>query len=151
VITVVMSAAIESPRERVWRALIEPSELLAWDERLLGQIDFDLGFPREGSSARWRFRLGSVQTVLRETILQIVPQERLSASRAVGSLRLDQVFSLNDERGATLRTRLSMKIAAKNSVPVLGDTVDRFEVRRVATSYVNETLRALQKWCENHP
>ena len=30
----------------------------------------------------------------------------------------------------------------------MGDVVDRFDVRRLATEHVDETLRSIQAWCE---
>jgi len=146
-----MSAVIGSERSRVWRALTDPHEVMAWDERMLGPIAGPPASDEAPRAVRWRYQLGPVQTVMSETARSVVPFERLCSERRMGSLRMEQTFSLLDEQGDAPRTRLSMKVVADNRVPVLGEVVDRFAVRRMATAHVDETLRSLQKWCETHP
>ncbi len=64
-ITVGMSTVIESPPRRVWRALTEPTELVAWDDRILSPIDpASPAYPLSGQRVRWRYQLGSVQVAL---------------------------------------------------------------------------------------
>jgi hypothetical protein len=48
------------------------------------------------------------------------------------------------------RTRLSLRVVASNSTPVVGGSMDRFEIRRLSTELIDSRLRAVQKWCENH-
>jgi len=38
-ITLIMSVVIDADRERVWRALTDPSELVAWDHRIVSAVD----------------------------------------------------------------------------------------------------------------
>jgi uncharacterized protein YndB with AHSA1/START domain len=45
-ITVALSATIGASHERVWRALVDPSERPAWDERILGEIALSLASQR---------------------------------------------------------------------------------------------------------
>ncbi len=146
-----MSAVIDSERSRVWRALTDPREVLAWDDRMLAAIDEPPSLPITDFAVRWRYRLGPVQTVMRECARSVIPLERLSSSREVGSMRFEQSFHLTAEASHSPRTRLGMKVVSESVVPVLGDVVDRFEVRRMAVAHVDETLRSVQKWCENHP
>jgi hypothetical protein len=150
VITISMAAVIDSGRDRVWRALTDPAEVVAWDERMLALIDEPPSLPLTDCPLRWRYRLGPVQTVLSERAHAVVPPERLCAERRVGSLRFEQTFSLAEEPGHTPRTRLAMKVVADNRVPVLGDVVDRFAVRRMATEHIDQTLRSVRRWCESH-
>jgi hypothetical protein len=44
-----------------------------------------------------------------------------------------------------------MRLIASNSIPLVGETVDRFDVREMATAQIDTTLRSVQKWCEENP
>jgi hypothetical protein len=89
--------------------------------------------------------------VLRDRLVEVVPQERLRSAIALGLFRFDQTYSLAREKGEAGRTRVTLKLVASNSVPVVGGLLDRFAVRRLAAELVDARLRALQKWCEDHP
>lgn len=146
-----MSVVIDSDPERVWRALTEPDEVVAWDERVLAAVDAVEGDPFAGQHVRWRCKLGSVQVVQHEHRREIAPLERLSSTISVGSLRFEQTYTLSKESGEDLRTRLGMKIVATSQVPVIGEVIDRFEVRKLAAERVDETLRSVKRWCHEHP
>ena len=159
-----MSTVIDADRERVWRALTDPSELAGWDEHLVGSVAGADGprrscEPRRRSRPgpladeprRWRYQLGSVQVVLHERPLEIAPFERLSSALKIGSLRLEQTYTLSSECADPPRTRLGMKLATTSSVPVVGDVIDRFRVRRLAAERIDRTLRSVQTWCQQHP
>ena len=143
-----MSVVIDAERARVWRALTEPDELLSWDERVLAAVDTPCEYPFPGKHVRWRYRLGSVQVVLHEHPLEVVPQERLTSSLRVGSLRFDQTYTLSIESASPPRTRLGMKLIMTSSVPVVGDVIDRFSVRQIAAERIDHTLRRVQEWCQ---
>jgi hypothetical protein len=81
--------------------------------------------------------------------LEIDPQRRLRSRLNVGSMRYERTFNLQPE--SPDQTRLSMRLIAPNSIPLLGEVIDRFDVRSMATERVDETLRAVQKWCEGNP
>jgi hypothetical protein len=149
VITTAMSAVIEAEPRCVWRALTEPDELCAWDEDLLAPVDPPSGYPCVQSPQRWRYRLRGVQMILRERPLDVAPERRLQSALLLGGMKLEQTYSLVPE--GELRTRVSIRITARNSIPVLGATIDRFEVRQLVTERVDRLLRALQKWCEAQP
>jgi len=151
VITIAMSTVIAAEPERVWRALTDPDEVVAWDERILAPVEPPDRYPFSGQHVRWRYRLGGVQLVMHDRPLEVSSPERLRRMLHVGSLRYEQTFNLVREPGTPARTRLSLKTVAANSVPVVGDVVDRFEVRRLTTAHVDDTLRALQRWCEGRP
>src|SRR5262249_35262693 len=89
---------------------------------------------------------GSVPLELCDTALELVPLERLRLSRSFGSLRFEETFSLGDEESA--HTRLALRLAMANSVPTLAGALDRFDVRRFASELVDESLRAVQRFCE---
>ena len=153
-ITTAMAASIAADRERVWRALTDTSEIVRWDASRTGAVDTPERYPEAGRRMRWRYRLGSVSVVLKETPRLIEAPHRLAASCTAGSLRFEQTWVLHEEpeeRAQAARTRVSLKVAAGNRVQLIGAEIDRFEVRRMLIGRVDATLRELQKWCENVP
>ncbi len=150
-ITLVMSVVIDCDRSRVWRALTDTRELLAWDERVLAPVDTAADYPFAGQRIRWRYRLGSVQVVLHEHPREISEYERLASSLRVGSLRFEQTYTLTQESNDPARTRLAMKLVTTSSVPVIDDVIDRFDVRKLAAKRIDETLRSVQEWCHRNP
>jgi hypothetical protein len=126
-----------------------PAEIMGWDEHVVSPIEPLEGYPYEGQSVRWRYRLGGVKVILRNSLLDVVPRERLRSSSSMGLFRFDETFSLSRETGDSERTRLRLKLSAANSLPVVGGLLDRFTVRRLAADIVDRKLRSLQKWCEN--
>ena len=146
-----MSTEVGANRDRVWRAITVPEELLRWDEQLVALLDPADGYPLEGQQVRWRYRLGTIVVMLRNSLLEVVPMERLRSATAMGLFRFDETFTLGHESGDPERTRLHLKLIAANSVPVVGGLLDRFSVRRMAVELVDRKLRSIQKWCENSP
>ena len=126
-----MAAVIGAPRQNVWRALTDPAE---------------------GETVRWRYKLGSVSLVLKETPQIVQPQERYALGCSAGSLHFEEAFTLVEEPEDTAqaaRTRVSLKLVASNRIQLIGADIDRFEVRRMLNARIGETLRSLQKWCES--
>jgi len=148
-ITISMARVIRSPRARVWRALVSPPELIRWDTRRTSLDEPAPDYPAVGHAAHWRIALGRLTLPLREEPLEVIPQERLRTAVWLGSFHFDESYGLSDEPMGT--TRLSLSISAKNSMPVLGGELDRFDVRRLATERVGGTLEMLQAWCERGP
>jgi uncharacterized protein YndB with AHSA1/START domain len=146
VITVSMSALVHAPPGRVWRALVDTGEVARWDTRALELRGVAADYQSAGAPVRWRYRVGSVPLELEDTALEVVPQRRLRLARRVGSLRFEETFSLGEEQEAG--TRLALRLAVANSVTTLGGGLDRFDVRRFASELVDESLRAIQRFCE---
>jgi uncharacterized protein YndB with AHSA1/START domain len=152
-ITIAMRTSIGATRERIWRALTEPSERVAWDASTLAAVDPTEGYPSSERIMRWRYRLGSVQVVLCERPREVVPTRKLRCSLSIGSLRFEQTYNLASESAASdasgsPSTQLGIKLTAQNTVPVVDGMVDRFEIRDLATQRVDELMRSLQRWCE---
>lgn len=145
-----MSTVIHTPRERVWRAIALPAEMIRWDEHMLSLEEPAPGYPESGEPAHWRYQLGSVAVDLIDRPLEIVPLQRLKHALAIGAFEFEEVYTLAGE--GSRHTRLSLRLASSsNSVPVVGGELDRFDVRRLASEIVDRNLRSIQKWCENHP
>jgi hypothetical protein len=151
VISVSMAAVIGAPRERVWSALTSPQELIHWDDRMVMLAQgADPGVGRR-ARPRQRYRLGSVCVDLRYRPLEVVPLRRLRSKVSLGLFRFEAIYTLSKEDGDPRRTRLSLRLAFSNSVPVVGGCVDRFDLRRLASQLVAGHIYALQCWCESRP
>ena len=155
-ITVALSATIGAPTERVWRALTDSGERIAWDDRVLGEIAASganeprarAGAPRKDTN-KWRFRLGGIPLVMRDEIVTTKPNDRIVSRISIGSMHFDQTLTLHredDESGP--RTRLGMKLVARNRIVVIGEVVERLDVQKLVIEYVDTTLRQVQKYCE---
>jgi hypothetical protein len=167
-ITVAFSATIGAPIDRVWRALTDPSERIVWDERILGEVSLSRRTPRSakageasrGAAAKksanaiprktkWRFRLGRIPLVMQDVVSEAERNERLVSRISIGSMLFDQMLTFHredDESGP--RTRLSMKLVARNQIAVIGEVVQRLDVQKIVIEYVDTTLRQVQKHCE---
>jgi uncharacterized protein YndB with AHSA1/START domain len=148
VITTALSTVVDAPRHRVWRALVDPAEIVRWDERAVCLLEPVAQPLASGSVFCWRYLLGGVPVVLREETLDLVAEERLHSGVSLGLFHFEQTYTLADEAADAPRTRLSLRLASGNAVPVVGGHLDRFEVRRQAAELVDARLRALQTWCE---
>ena len=144
-----MSTLIHAQRDRIWRALTTPSELIRWDEQLVALIDPAPDYPQLGQQVRWRSRIGSVPIVIHQTIQKIQPGEQLQSAISRGVFSFDETYTLADEIDLPDRTRLSLRVVASNSTPVVGGSLDRFQIRRLSAELIDSRLRAVQKWCEN--
>jgi len=148
VITTALSTLVGAPRGRVWRALVDPAEIVRWDERAVQLLEPVAQPLARGAVLRWRYLVGGVPLELREEIQDLVPEERLHAAAQLGLFRFEETFSLADDAADPARTRLGLRLSAENAVPIVGGLLDRFSVRRQAADFVDARLRALQKWCE---
>ena len=143
---------VGAERERVWRALTDPAEVVGWDEARTALVDRERRYPEVGESVRWRSKLGKVALVLNETPNEIEPPERLALACNAGTLRFEALYLLVDEpadRAQAERTRVSLKLSSRNTLQLIGADIDRFAIRKLLIGRIDCTLRALQKWCEN--
>lgn len=143
-----MAAVIGAPRDRVWRALTSPQELIRWDDRVVALAQgADSGNGRRARPQQ-RYRWGPVWVGLRYRPLEVIPGSRLRSEISLGLFRFEATYTLLPEEADPTRTRLSLRLAFSNSVPVVGGCVDRFDLRRVASQLLSENISALQCWCE---
>ena len=151
-ITTALAVVVAAERERVWRALTEPAEIVRWDETRTALVDRDRSYPKTGECVRWRSKLGAVALVLTETPNEIEPPARLALACKSGTRRFEQLYLLAAEpanRAQAARTRVSLKISSRNTLQLIGTDVDRFEIRELLMDRTDCALRALQKFCEN--
>jgi len=140
-----MSRVIEADPQRVWQALTSPAEIVAWDARVLAPVDESPDYPFSGG-VRWRYQLGAVQVVMHDRPLEVVPGARLKRKIRLGSLRYDQTFSLTPAPGRPGHTNLAIKLVTPNWIPLVGESIDRFSARELATRHVDDTLRQMQSF-----
>lgn len=147
-ITVGMSAAVAASRARVWSALAEPAEAVRWRPGLVAPLEGCERYPHAGEAVRWRCRVRELPLLLHETPLEVVAGERLHARIRLGLFHYEASFALAPLAGETPRTRVSLQIQVANELPLVGGTLDRFAVRRLATELAATELMALRDWCE---
>ena len=93
--------------------------------------------------------MGGVPLVMLDTTIDSNHAHRLVSRISIGSIQFDQTLTFHredDESGP--RTRLGMKIVARNRIAVIGEVVQRMDVQRIVIEYVDTTLRQVQKYCE---
>ena len=144
-----MSVAIQAERRRVWRALVRPDEMAAWDPVRSSALAVPPDYPKPGVVARWRAQLRGVPMLLVEEPLEVTPAERLRAELRLALVRLETTWTLGPDPVDQRRTRVSLKVVSPNSIPLVGGLLDRFGVRGLVQELVDESLRALRAWCED--
>lgn len=143
-----MSATLAASRARVWSALAEPAQAVRWRPGLLEPVSREEPYPRPGVAVRWRCRVRELPLLLHETPLEVVTGERLHARVRLGLFRYETSFTLAPLAADDSRTRVSLQIQVANELPVVGGTLDRFLMRRLATELAATELMALRDWCE---
>jgi uncharacterized protein YndB with AHSA1/START domain len=149
-ITVGMSAAVSASRSRVWAALADPAQVARWRPGVVALREGGGAYPRVGQPVAWRCRVRELPIVLHETPTDVVPGERLHARLRLGLFHYEAHFTLAALAGETTRARVGLQIQVPNELPLVGGTLDRFDVRRLATELAATDLMALRDWCEAH-
>jgi hypothetical protein len=86
---------------------------------------------------------------MQEEVIAADRHDRLMSRVSIGTVHFDQTLTFHSEDDETgPRTRLGMKIIARNSIAVIGDVVERLDVQKIIIEYVDTTLRQAQKHCE---
>ncbi len=143
-----MSAVVASPSATVWTALTERSQILQWRPGAVEALDPESDYPTPGRRVRWRCTVRDLPLVLHDTPLTVVPGECLHSRLSLGLFRFEETFRLAPLPAEPGQTRLALKITAKNEMPVLGGTLDRFAVREFSTQLAATYLNAVRDWCE---
>jgi hypothetical protein len=146
-ITIGLSAQVAAPPRRVWDALADPARLGDWHPGL-APLDAERPWPAQGARLRWRTRLRGIPLEVRETSAGAVAGERLALRIELGLFRCDATFSLAPLGGEPPRTQVGLQLQMAGELRVVGGTLDRFDVRRVATELAAARLGALREACE---
>ncbi|MDH3686466.1 MAG: hypothetical protein OEP95_09575, partial [Myxococcales bacterium] len=102
-----------------------------------------------GAAVRRQCRVHDLPIVLHETPLEVVPGKQLRSRLRLGLFRFEESFTLAPSPGEPERTRVGLHVYVPNEMPIVGGTLDRFAVRRLATELGGTHLQALRDWCES--
>jgi len=139
-----VSVNVETPPSRVWRALCDPAEVVAWDTNVIEPLDAPADYPRPGQHVRWRYRNGPFR-VLHDRPKEVVPEQRLRSLLALGPLRFDETYTLQPNSGGCL---LTAAMLVWTPVPVAGALLDRLYAGPAAKTAVVASLSNIKRHCE---
>jgi hypothetical protein len=147
--TFVESIEIDAQRERVWRALCVPAEVVCWDTGIVEPLDAPPDYPRPGQYVRWRYRLGPLPLILHDRPTEVEPASILRSSIRLGPFDFDETYTLRDQ--GTGATRLTAELSVTSAVPGFGRLLERVVGRPLARSTVRASLAAIKHHCERGP
>jgi hypothetical protein len=137
---------IAADRERVWRALTIPSEVVCWDTGVVAPLDAPPDYPRAGQHVRWRYRLGAIPLTLHDRPTRVEPGSVLRSSIRLGPFEFDEIYTLAS-RGPSA-TRLRAELGLASGFPIVGWLLERWVGRPLARSTVRTSLAAIKRHCE---
>jgi hypothetical protein len=106
-----LSAWIEAPASRVWRALCDPREVVEWDTSVITALDPPSDYPQPGQHVRWRCR-GILFRVLHDRPQEAIENTKLRSILDIGPTRIDETYLLNPGDGAC-RLDLSLDLTVR--------------------------------------
>jgi len=144
-----MAAVVAAPRRSVWDALAEPEQIVHWRPGVTGLLGDAPREPAPGRRLRLRCVLQGVPVPLEELVLEAAREERLRSELRLGLFRCEETFTLAGADPDGGHTRVGVRIATASETPLVGESLDRFAVRRFATELAANSLAALRDWCEH--
>lgn len=145
-ITLALATEIEAPRTAVWEAIASPDFQCHWRPGADARLD-DVRDTNNAVHHRYRIRLHDVPVVLDVRTIESATGRRRVSELQFGLFRFRETFTLFSR--PTGGTRLGIGVAAKSRMPLVGASLDRFDVRRFATDVAATTLQAVRDWCES--
>jgi len=142
-----VSEEIAATPARVWRALVEPSEVVAWDNGVTQALDAPSDYPRPGQHVRWRFPHGLFR-VLHDRPREVVAERILRSSLALGPFRFEETYTLTPRVHGC---ELSADLAIRTALPLVGGLVDRVYIGPRMRAAVAASLSNLKRHCEARP
>lgn len=139
-----LAADIDAPPARVWRALCDPLEVVAWDSGVTAALDAPADYPRPGQHVRWRYATGPFR-ILHDRPQEVVPERRLRSLLAVGPFRFDETYTLSLREGGS---RLGVEMVVRLPLPVVGPLAERLYLGPRARTDVDASLQSLKRHCE---
>jgi hypothetical protein len=147
-ITLAMSAVFAASRARIWSALSDPEQVLHWRPGVTGVLPPAPGELMRGRVLRLRCVLAAVPVVFEELALEVLREEKLRSELRFGLFRCQETFTLAVADPDGGHTRVGLRITTPSETPLVGESLDRFAVRRFATEFTSSALAALRDWCE---
>jgi uncharacterized protein YndB with AHSA1/START domain len=147
-----VSTDIEATPARVWRALIEPAEVVQWDTGVLEALDAPPDYPQPGQHVRWRYSNGPFR-ILHDRPQEVAPERTLRSFISIGPAWFDETYTLEPRAGSAALTtgagcRLSVAMRVRAPVPLLGWLLERLYVGPESRRTVTASLAAIKKHCE---
>jgi uncharacterized protein YndB with AHSA1/START domain len=139
-----VSVEISAPPSRVWRALCDPAEVVAWDTGVDAALDAPADYPQPGQHVRWRYSNGPFR-VLHDRPQEVVPERTLRSLISNGPLRIDETYRLEAAGGGT---RLTAELRLRVPWPVAGALAERAVFGPATRRAVTASLAAIKRHCE---
>ncbi len=131
----------------MWRVLSDPAAAASWLPYFGGWI----GEPPTSLSARgelrFRSQLRGVPVKAEVRVLEVIPGCVRGHVR-FGLFACEAKFSLSPEPGVAGVTRIGLVLSVENQLALVGGTLDRFEVRRLASGLAEQMLGGLSAQAE---
>lgn len=137
-----MTTHISAPVERVWRALVVPEEVVAWDG--VEPVDVPNDYPRPGQHARWATRMLGRRWTLHDRIVAVEPPQRFASEITVGIVALHEEYRLRALPGGGCE--LTSDNLVRGRAPLSGRLADALTRRNV-----EDSLARLREHCEGDP
>ena len=131
----------------MWRVLSDPGAAASWLPSFGGWIcepPASVSIPGE---LRFRSRLRGVPVTAEVRVLELSPG-CVRAHVRFGLFACDAKFSLSPEPHVAGVTRIGLVLSVENQLALVGGTLDRFEVRRLASELAEQTLGRLSAQAE---
>jgi hypothetical protein len=126
----------------VWRVLTSPAVSARWRPTPDGWLAPPPERIAHGEPLRFRARLRCVPVAGELRVLEVLPG-RARVQVRLGLFAFEARFSLGPEPGVDGAARVGLLLACANRVALVGGSLDRFEVRRLASEIAEQTLAAL--------
>ena len=147
-ITLAMSAVVAAPRASIWSALGDAPQALHWRPGAIAVLPPVPGELQPGRVLRLRCLIAAVPIVLEELALEVSREEKLRSELRLGLFRCEETFTLAVADPDGGHTRVGLRITTPSETPLVGESLDRFGVRRFATELASGSLAGLREWCE---
>ena len=147
-ITLAMSAVVAAPRASIWSALGDPAQALHWRPGAIAVLPPVPGEILPGWLLRLRCLVAAVPVVLEGLALEVSREEKLRSELRLGLFRCEETFTLAVADPDGGHTRVGLRITTPSETPLVGESLDRFAVRRFATELASGSLAGLREWCE---
>ena len=96
---ITVKVLVAAPADRVWQALVDPSEVACWDGASPQSIPD--GYPLPGQHARWRVAVGPFRLTLHDRISAVQPGRQLASAIDIGPVHLEEEYRLVAVDGGT--------------------------------------------------
>ena len=90
--TVAVAVVAPVSPARVWRALIEPTEVARWDG--VEPLDVPPAYPASGQHARWRTHVGPLSLTLHDRVRAVEYERTLASTIDVGFVHVEERYRL---------------------------------------------------------